>query len=59
MDKKMIDMLKEFLTTSRDLADARHGQDRVADAEAAVRETLALLKARRETIRIEKNRSQR
>ena len=58
-DKTLVKMLQEFFTTTRDLADKQHGEDRVADAEASAREALALLKVRRDTIRVERKRSQR
>ena len=58
-DKTLVKMLQELFTTTRDLADKRHGEDRVADAEASAREALALLKVRRDTIRVERKRSQR
>jgi hypothetical protein len=55
--KTLVDMLQELFTTTRDLADKKHGEDRVADAEASAREAMALLKVRRDNIRIERQRS--
>lgn len=56
MKTTLMDLVKQILTTTQDRIDMERGGDRVADAEREVRETLALLKARRDTISIEKRR---
>ncbi len=56
MKNMLMGLIKQILTTTSDLLDIERGSDRVDDAEREVRETLALLKARRDTIAIEKRR---
>lgn len=58
MRDAIMDFMKRVFSTPKDLIDARLGASRVADAENAVRETMAILEARKETLRLERQREQ-
>lgn len=56
MNTTLVGLIKQLFSTTHDLLAIERGDVRVADAEREVRETLALLKVRRETLTIEKRR---